>query len=182
MGSDHSDTLDECKYAVQRVFELWSIIGINDRMYVEFERHGCISEFFDSVHWVEPASHPNLVDVFAERANVRNDVYVSRTRLLGTGESALVVCVGFREFHFKLGDLRQELLLLLAVRFCRVVLCLAERISITILFLFGVLTRFLDFALRLLFFAHLLADPPLLFFFSLDLFFVFVGEVQFVEL
>ena len=59
------------------------IVGGEHGVHIEGEGHAGIAEFPDPLDGVEPSGQPDLVDILAERADVRDDVDVTLLRLLG---------------------------------------------------------------------------------------------------
>lgn len=58
---------------VERGLERRRIVRVNDRVDIELKGHRCITKLADTIHRVESTGHPDLVDMFTKRADVRDE-------------------------------------------------------------------------------------------------------------
>ena len=167
---------------VQGVFKCDSIFGKNEGMNVKTKRNGSITEFIYSVLRIETAGHANLINVFAKRADIRDDVDIACAGLLlALGDSVKVAlqllsifiqfsnarlyrCGFFRRCRFQSRREGRKLIgnvLLVFNDFC---------------------PAFLQFPFEFRFFPFIFADLTDPFFFSLFELLIVIGNGQLVEL
>ena len=94
------DTVDAfvCEAVVQLSFDTYGIVGEEQGVDIEVERHGRVSEFADAIHGVEAACHADLDHTFAEGPDVRDDVDIS-------GAAVGLPCDDIVDAFFDLGEL-----------------------------------------------------------------------------
>lgn len=80
--------------AVQLLLQSRCVVAEDHGVYVELEGDARIAQLADTIERFEPARHADLEHLFAEGADVGNDVDVAGSRLLRHGEGALVLFLG----------------------------------------------------------------------------------------
>ena len=91
------------KFTVQRVLQSGGVFREDDRIHIEMKGHRGVTQFTNTIHRVEAARHSDLVDVLAERADVRDDVNVTGPRQLRLCNGTLSFRVPLRRVTYKTG-------------------------------------------------------------------------------
>lgn len=60
--------------SVQLLFQPRGVVAEDHRVYVELEGHARITQLADAIEWLQSARHADLEHLFAEGADVGNDV------------------------------------------------------------------------------------------------------------
>src|SRR5260370_41559461 len=167
---------------MQRRFQLWCVIAVEHGVKVNWEGYACAAKFDDALHWLQAPGHTDLINLFAKRSDVADDINETGFGELRAGGGALLFPARLVELCLEPADLFGQLLQRRARCLRRFLTGLRQDFLIAGLFRLGVFAGLLQLALGALFLPNLLPDASLLFTVLILAFFKFVRQAELVQL